>query len=101
MILSNTPRWRLVVIWSSVVGLLWSGAASLQAQEISSRLSNRQSARKQPVRNRSGHQRQVKIRVRAGDTLDMIATRFGVSVDDLARLNGLTINDQPGPGQEI
>jgi hypothetical protein len=31
----------------------------------------------------------------------MIAARFGVPVDEVARLNGLTINDEPKAGQEI
>ena len=111
MIITNIHR-RLCRALLMGVAVLMCGA-SVQAQELStapasgsvaqrvSTRSNGRSAHTQPVRSRNGRQREVRIRVRAGDTLSMIAARFGVSVETLAGLNGLNVNEQPRPGQEF
>ena len=93
--MTNTHRRLLTGLLTGAAILMF--VASVQAQQLSSA----RSAHTQPARNRHGRQRQVKVRVGEGDTLNLIAERFGVTVDDIARLNGLTLNNVPKPGQEI
>jgi LysM repeat protein len=93
---TNIQRRLLIALLTGAAILIW--GASVQAQKIS----NARSAHTRPARSRGGKaSRQVRVRVRAGDSLNMIAARFGVPVETLARLNGLTVNDQPMPGREI
>jgi soluble lytic murein transglycosylase-like protein len=96
MMRTNIQRRLLIALLTGAAILIW--GASVQAQKIS----NARSAHTRPARGRSGKaSKQVKVRVGAGESLNMIAVRFGVPVETLARLNGLTVNDQPMPGQEI
>ncbi|HEX8651866.1 MAG TPA: transglycosylase SLT domain-containing protein [Pyrinomonadaceae bacterium] len=96
MMTTNIQRRLLIALLTAVAILIW--GASVQAQKSS----NARSAHTRPARGRSGKaSKQVKVRVGAGESLNMIAARFGVPVETLARLNGLTVNDQPMPGQEI
>ena len=109
MIINIPRRFRAAVLTGAAI-LACGASVNSQAQEklsgasvaprASSASSNR-GGRMSPGRNRSGSHRQTRIRVSAGDTLNMIAERFGVLVDDVARVNGLTVNDTPRPGQEI
>jgi hypothetical protein len=50
---------------------------------------------------RSGNRRMVKIRTRAGDTLGLLGDRFGVSAEEVAVLNGITISAPLQPGREL
>jgi membrane-bound lytic murein transglycosylase D len=43
----------------------------------------------------------MKIKARAGDTIAKIAERSNVSADDVARLNGMAVDAELQPGQEI
>lgn len=43
----------------------------------------------------------IKIKARAGDTIAKIAERSNVSADDVARLNGMAVDAELQPGQEI
>jgi membrane-bound lytic murein transglycosylase D len=43
----------------------------------------------------------MKIKARAGDTIAKIAERSNVSADDVARLNGVAVDAELQPGQEI
>ncbi|MCP1727076.1 membrane-bound lytic murein transglycosylase D [Natronospira proteinivora] len=55
-------------------------------------------------RLRSGpadRERQVNYQVRSGDSLARIASRFGVSVNDLLRWNSLSADDYLQPGQKL
>lgn len=112
MIVTKIPRSIRAALMTGAAMLACSASAALRAQETlagapvadsvaprTSGASNRRGARTPPRRHRSG--RQTRIRVGAGVTLNMIADRFGVSLDELARVNGLTVNDRPKPGQEI
>ncbi|MEA5444573.1 LysM peptidoglycan-binding domain-containing protein [Gammaproteobacteria bacterium AB-CW1] len=46
-------------------------------------------------------ERRVNYRVRSGDSLARIASRFGVSVNDLLRWNSLSADDYLQPGQQL
>jgi soluble lytic murein transglycosylase-like protein len=50
---------------------------------------------------RSGKRSLIKIRARAGDTLSLLGDRFGASAEDIAVLNGITVNAQLKPGSEL
>jgi membrane-bound lytic murein transglycosylase D len=41
------------------------------------------------------------VKARAGETINVIAARFNVSADEVARINGITADAQLQPGQEI
>jgi membrane-bound lytic murein transglycosylase D len=43
----------------------------------------------------------TKIKARAGDTIAKIAERSNVSADEMARLNGMAVNTELQPGQEV
>jgi len=43
----------------------------------------------------------TKIKARAGDTIAKIAERSNVSADEMARLNGMAVNAELQPGQEV
>jgi soluble lytic murein transglycosylase-like protein len=43
----------------------------------------------------------VKVRVRAGDTLDGLAQRFSVSAEEVARLNGMSVDAPLRPGRRL
>lgn len=50
---------------------------------------------------RGGNRRLVKIRTRAGDTLNLLADRFGAPAEEIAALNGIAISATLQPGQEL
>jgi peptidoglycan lytic transglycosylase D len=43
----------------------------------------------------------TKVKARAGDTIAKIAERSNVSADEMARLNGMAVNTELQPGQEV
>jgi LysM repeat protein len=82
------------------------GAAILSNSFVSSfaqttRLSAGSHARADAMVKRAGNRRLVKIRTRAGDTLNLLADRFGSSVEEIATMNGVSTGAQLQPGQEI
>jgi LysM repeat protein len=54
-----------------------------------------------PTVKRSGNRRLVKVRTRAGDTLSLLGDRFGVTAEEIAGMNGITVSAQLQPGREI
>lgn len=87
------------------------GASPLRAQTRSnptgSRPSSSQTSRRAGRSSvpsssaRSSNRGPIKVRVRAGDTIGALAARFNVPANEIAALNGLTINSSLQPGREI
>ncbi len=113
MAANNIPlRLRATILWGPVL-LLCVAPVSLQAQEHAgaparqtpqpqaSRPSVEGRAHTRPVSSRSVNRRQVKIRVRAGETWNTLAERFNVTADEVARLNAMALSTELRPGQEI
>jgi hypothetical protein len=65
------------------------------------RLSAGSHARAEATVKRAGSRRLVKIRARAGDTLNLLADRFGAAAEEIATLNSIAISAQLKPGQEL
>ena len=61
------------------------------------------SARKaaQPKATRSSGRKLVKIRTRMGDTLPLLADRFGVTAEELAQLNAIAVSEKFSAGREL
>lgn len=72
-------------------------AGNGQAQSARSNSASRQAANN---RNANSRQRQTSYTVRSGDTLQSIARRHNVSVNDLKRNNNLR-NNTVRPGQKL
>src|SRR5436305_2477953 len=82
------------------------GAAILSSSFVPSfaqttRLSAGSHARADAMAKRAGTRRLVKIRTRTGDTLNLLADRFGSSVEEIATMNGVSTGAQLQPGQEL
>ena len=82
------------------------GAAILSSSFTASfaqtaRLAAGSHARADVMAKRAGNRRQVKIRTRAGDTLNLLADRFGSTAEEIASLNGVSQSAQLQPGQEL
>jgi len=58
-------------------------------------------ARADATIKRAGNRRLVKIRTRAGDTLNLLADRFCASAEEIATLNSIAAGAQLQPGQEL
>jgi LysM repeat protein len=58
-------------------------------------------ARLKPATKRSSNRPLVKIRSRAGDTLGLLADRFGISAEEIAALNNIHAGAQLRPGSEL
>jgi hypothetical protein len=58
-------------------------------------------ARVQPAARRAARGRQVKIRTRSGDTLLLLADRFGVTAEEIAQLNGISVSASIDAGREL
>jgi Transglycosylase SLT domain/LysM domain len=111
MIITNIPRGlRAALMTGAALLVCGASSAHLKAQALSDapaassvapRVANASHRRTATGRSRYGNHRQIKIRVRAGDTLSMIAGRFGFSIVDVARVNGLSVHDTLRPGGEI
>lgn len=71
---------------SAVRGVKMPGAHNAMLKPTTKHLSNR---------------KLVKIRARAGDTLSLLGDRFGASAEDIAALNGTTVNVQLQAGHEL
>jgi hypothetical protein len=106
--ITNIPLWLRAAVLSCALLLLCGGAVSLRAQgvavasagkPVAPRASQTQTGRS--TRSASRNQRQIKIRIRAGDTLDAIANRFGIPASEIARVNGLNITAALSSGHEI
>lgn len=50
---------------------------------------------------RASNRRLVKVRTRAGDTLSLLADRFGVTAEEIAGMNGINVSEQIQPGREL
>ena len=78
------------------IALISAGANFLQAQRSSSARSR--ASQSSPAQAQPEYQR---IRARAGESLSSIAERAGVSADELARLNNLSLKSKLRKGQRI
>jgi LysM repeat protein len=54
-----------------------------------------------PTSKRVSSRRLVKIRTRAGDTLSLLADRFGITAEEIGSSNGLNTSAQLQPGREL
>lgn len=54
-----------------------------------------------PTAKRSGKRSLIKIKARAGDTLNLLGDRFGASAEDIADLNGIAVSAPLQPGQAL
>ncbi|HEX8710163.1 MAG TPA: transglycosylase SLT domain-containing protein [Pyrinomonadaceae bacterium] len=67
----------------------------------SARPPTRTAAAKQPSNGARRNRPMVRVRARAGDTLNVMADRFGVTAEEIARLNGIVATARVEPGQEL
>lgn len=111
----NSPR-RTLVLSGAVAVFLCAGLSSLSAQELSpvpqpsrsgaahaaqTPVARSSNAMVKPLTKRASNRRLVKIRTRAGDTLGLLADRFGATVEEIADLNGITLTAQLQPGSPL
>ncbi|HEX8774629.1 MAG TPA: transglycosylase SLT domain-containing protein [Pyrinomonadaceae bacterium] len=100
--------WRAVLL-SCATLLLGSHVAPLHAQQRAgapvtvrpAKLPRAQPFREHGARPQSSAQRVVLVRVRAGDTLAGLASRFKVTPEEVARLNNVSVEARLRPGYEI
>jgi LysM repeat protein len=104
------PHQALVL--SGAIVFLCAGFLNLSAQELPNMLQPSRSAHSaqtpgtrnamvKPVSKRSSSRRLVKIRTRAGDTLGLLADRFGATAEEIADLNGIAVAAQLQPGSPL
>ncbi|MDT4969147.1 MAG: hypothetical protein QOJ64_3884 [Acidobacteriota bacterium] len=91
----NSSSPRLIVLILAVL-LLPIGSATTFAQ-----ISRGRDAALKSTSKRWAGRRLVKIRARSGDTLNLLGDRFGVSGDEIAELNGTSINTMLAAGREL
>lgn len=104
---------RYTFIISSAAVFLCAGFMNVSAQELPLTPAMRSSmarsaqppvvrqAMMKPTTKRSGKRSLIKIKARAGDTLSLLGDRFGVSAEEVADLNGITVNTPLQPGQSL
>jgi soluble lytic murein transglycosylase-like protein/LysM repeat protein len=112
--MTRTPLYLRAAALSGALLLLMCGETlSVRAQKRSgstgnripssqtTRRSNRSRINAQAANSRSANRSPIKVRVRAGDTISALAARFNVTADEMATLNGLSVNAQLQPGREL
>jgi LysM repeat protein len=101
---TQNKTFRLVVLLSCATWLFGCLVVPLHAQQREGARPV-SSAAKLPRRPRREHgarpQKVVRVRTRAGDTLDSLALRYKVEGEEIARLNGLMRGATLRPGQEL
>lgn len=107
MIIRTPKGWRVVLL-SCVMLQFGSNITPLHAQQRAGAHVRSSAAKLPSRRNREGvarphsaRQRLIKVRVRAGDTLASLAARYNVKADEIARLNGVSIDARLQPGRQI
>ncbi|HEX8845472.1 MAG TPA: transglycosylase SLT domain-containing protein [Pyrinomonadaceae bacterium] len=102
------PSTRLLSL--SGAAILFAGFVTASAQESAATLIKQSGAERaaitggrtaKPAARRAGPRRLVKIRVRAGDTLNLLGDRFGTTADEIAEANGIIVGAQLKPGSEL
>lgn len=105
---TRTPiPWRVVLL-SCVMLQLGGNITPLHAQQRAGARVRSSNAKLPSRRNREGVARPhsdsrsfIKVRVRAGDTLQGLAERFNVAAEEIARLNDVSIDARLRPGRQL
>ena len=104
---------RRVLVLSGAAAFLCTSFTNVSAQELPLTPSMRSSAVRaaqipstpnamvKSTVKRSSNRKLVKIRARAGDTLSLLADRFGALAEDIAILNGIAVASPLPPGREL
>ncbi|MGD8379005.1 MAG: LysM peptidoglycan-binding domain-containing protein [Gammaproteobacteria bacterium] len=106
---SGDSFWRIARHFGVSVGQLarWNGMAPADTLSVGQSLvvwldgNAPQAVAQRVAQHPSNVIRKIRYRVRSGDSLARISSRFGVTVGELARWNGLDLDDYLQPGQML